>query len=278
MRVVLTVLLWLLTTIALAVAVPAAWAQRTVVDVDGYASLAQSAAHDPALQNAMASELTAQMVAIAHNRAVTVDTSRVGVIAAAYTAGSSFPAQFAQANRITHQWLFTGIGRQDSNGWVVDLTPMLSDPSFKETLNNLAVELPSTVTVPVTATDGLRPGQLRPVATWGPWISIGAAVLTGFLALLTLAAARRRGKALAALGVSALLVGGGGWAGVEVARGHIDQALTRTTGDVHRIAEVMVAHAETSSHQWLNWTLVAGGALVVLGVVSSMIGALFRRA
>ena len=59
----------------------------------------------------------------------------------------------------------------------------------------------------------MRPGQLRQLATWGPWVSVGATILTGVFALLTLAAAGSRGKALAALGVSALLVGAAGWAG-----------------------------------------------------------------
>ena len=44
MRFVLTALLWIVTTVLLAVAVPAAWAQQNVVDEDGYARLAQDAA------------------------------------------------------------------------------------------------------------------------------------------------------------------------------------------------------------------------------------------
>ena len=52
-----------------------------------------------------------------------------------------------------------------------------------------------TLTVPITVSDtaGMQPGQLRQLSTWGPWVSIGATVLTGVLALLTLAAARARG-------------------------------------------------------------------------------------
>lgn len=278
MRVAVTVLLWLLTTIALAVAVPAAWAQRTIVDVGGYAALAQSAAHDPQLQNAATSELTAQVLDIARTRGDALSPSRVSVIATAYTASSSFPPQFAEANRVAHQWMFTGAGRQDSNGWVVDLAPMLSDPSFRDMLSGFGIGVPSNVTVPVTATGGLRPGQLRPLATWGPWVSIGAAVLTAVFALLTLVAARRRGKTLAALGVSALLVGGAGWAVMAAARGRIDGVLNHTTGDVHRIAAVMVAHAEASLHEWLDVTLAVGGGLVVLGVIVSVVGALVRKA
>jgi hypothetical protein len=156
---------------------------------------------------------------------------------------------------------------------------MLSDPSLRATLGNLNLGVPDTLTVPITVSDssGMQAGQLRQLSRWGPWVSIGATVLTGVFALLTLAAARARGKALAALGISALLVGAAGWAGLEVARRRINQALNRTTGDIRQVADAMVGHAESSLHQWLNLTLAAGGVLVVLGVLVSMLGALRRR-
>jgi len=84
-------------------------------------------------------------------------------------------------------------------------------------------------------------------------------------------------EALAALGVSALLVGAAGWAGLEVARRFLNQALDRTSGDIRQVADAMVNHAEGSLHQWLNLTLAAGGVLVVLGVIFAMLGGLRRR-
>ena len=62
------VLCWLVATVALAVAIPACWAQRNFIDNDGYAALASSAARDPALQNAMASLLTTQTLTFAGDR------------------------------------------------------------------------------------------------------------------------------------------------------------------------------------------------------------------
>ena len=64
MRFVATLLLWLVTTVALAVAIPTAWAQKNVVDPNGYSALAASAAKDPRLQEAMAAELTTQVTAL----------------------------------------------------------------------------------------------------------------------------------------------------------------------------------------------------------------------
>lgn len=282
MRFVVTLFLWLVTTALLAVAVPAAWAQKTLVDQNGYADFAASAARDPRLQEALAGELSAQAVTLAARNGTTLNGDLVRRVASVYTASSAFPGQFAQANRFAHRWLFTSTiasGVDDQGRWVIDLAPMLSDRAFTETLSSLNIEVPTTVPVPLTenAPAVLRPGQLQKLATWGPWATVAAAVLTGVFALLTLAAARRRGKALAALGVSALLVGAAGWAGLEVGRRYVDRALNATSGDVRQAADVMVGQAIAGMHQWLNITLAAGGGLVVVGVVAALLGGLRRR-
>jgi hypothetical protein len=280
-RFVATLFLWIITTAALAVAVPTSWAQKNVVDENGYSALATSAAKEPQLQQAMANELGTQLKKLVEGTGYDVSTDLLRSAAGTYTASPVFPGQFAQANRIAHRWMFTdSVQQADASGrWQIDLSPMLSDSSFRQTLQQFGIEAPSTLEVPLTEnlSDSVRPGQLRQLSTWGPWVSVGATILTGVLALLTLAAARSRGKALAALGVSALLVGGAGWAGLEVARRYINTALDRTTGDIRRVADAMVNHAEDSLHQWLNLTLAAGGVLVVFGVVVAMLGGLRSR-
>ena len=270
-RFAVTLVLWLLTTVALAAAVPGAWAQVNIVNEGGYAALAQQAAGDPALQSAAAGELVSTralaLVAARSEKRHPVDSAQVHDAAAAFTAGPSFPPLFAQANRAAHRWLFNSAGSSDS--WVVDLAPMLNDSSIRENLGELDnVKVPATLTVPVTVSTpsvSLRQGELSRLAAWGPWASIGAVALSGVCGLLTLAAARRRGKALTSLGVSALLVGGAGWAGIELGGRYINAALNGTTGDVRQIAEVMVGHAEFSLHQWLDDALIGGGALVGSG-------------
>lgn len=281
MRFVTTLLLWILTTAALAVAVPASWAQHNVVDRNGYSALATSAAKDPRVQQAMSDELTAQLVKLAANSGYDVNENLLAGAARAYTAGSAFPGQFALANQLVHRWLFTDVVSQsdDSGRWEIDLSPMLSDSSFQQTLADFGIKAPSSLTVPLTenVSDSVRPGQLRDVAKWGPWASVGAAILAGVLALLTLAAARQRGKALAALGVSGLIVGAAGWAAIEVGRRRVNDALDVTSGEVRNLAAAMVEHAIGSLHLWLNLTLAAGAALVVLGVLASMLGGLRKR-
>lgn len=283
MRFVATMVLWLVTTLLLAVAVPTMWAQRNVVSEDGYAALSAAAAHDPKLQRAMASELSAQIRTFAaENGYGTLNTELVHNVVAAYTGNDGFPGQFAQANRIAHRWMFTDSVRAENGSgdrWLVDIAPMLNDSSIKQTLGDLDLDVPQTLTVPITVPESsaLRPGQLRMLATWGPWVSVGSTILAGVSALLMLAAARSRGKALVSLGISALLVGAGGWAGLEASRRFIDDALNQTAGDIRQVADVMVGQAELSAHHWLNLTLAAGGVLVVFGVAVSMLGGLRRR-
>ncbi|AKK25935.1 hypothetical protein [Mycobacterium sp. EPa45] len=277
MRFAATLLMWLVTTLLLAVALPAAWVQQHLVDEDGYAALAQKAAADPGLQSAMASELTSQVGRLGTG----VNTQTVSLVAAAYTASSTFPGQFAQANRFAHRWLFTDRVRStvDSQGrWVIDVAPMLSDAAFKETLSEYNVTLPSSMPIPLTdnAPSALRPGALRPVATFGPWVSVGAAVVAGLFALLTLFVARSRGKMLVGLGVSALLVGASGWAAIEFGRRRLNTVLDNSSGEIRRIAEVMVGTAQDSMHQWLNITLVVGGGLVIIGVIVSLLVSLAK--
>ncbi len=284
MRFAATVALWLATTVALAVAIPAAWAQRNIVSEDGYAALAQRAAGDPALQSAMAGELTTRAMALIAERGqgrYPVDSARVHAVASGFTAGREFPPLFARANRAAHAWLFTDPppGR-GGNQWVVDVAPMLGDDSFRQVLSSHHVTVPADLTVPVAVSmpPSLREGKLSRWAAWGPWVRAGAAGIRGLFALLTLAAARRRGKALSSLGVSALLVGAGGWAGIEAGHRYVDDALNHTTGDIRRVAEVMIAHAEAGLRHWLDVTLVAGAALVGLGVLVAILGGLAKKA
>lgn len=272
-----TGLMWLLTTVLVALALPALWAQQHLVDRDGYAALARQAAAVPELQSAMATELTAQVGRLGPD----ADSALVGRIARTYTASSAFPGQFAQANAFAHQWLFgdTAVAAVDPQGrWVIDFAPMLSDSAFAQTLRDYRVEVPSSVPIPLTDTAPavLRPGSLAMVGRWGPWASGALAVLAVAAALVTVLSARRRGKAIVALGASALLVGGIGWAAMEYLDRYLAQGLDATSGSIRTVADVMAATATGSMHQWLNLTMVAGGGLLIVGVVVSLLTSLVR--
>lgn len=273
MRSLATGLLWVVTTILAAAAIPAMWAQQNLVSRGGYAALAQRAAADPALQSAMADELTTQVGRLGTN----VDTTLVSGIAGAYTASSSFPGQFAQANAFSHRWLFTTSipSNVDAQGrWVIDIAPMLSDTAFSQTLRDYTISVPESVPIPLTdnAPAMLRPGALNVYGEWGPVVSGGLAVLAAGSALVTLAVARRRGNALVALGVSGLLVGGSLWVATEFARRYAQQAAERAPGPTRTVVDVMAGTAVHGVQQWLTVTLVVGAGVVVIGVIVRLLG------
>ena len=275
MRTVAAVLMWFVTTALLAVAVPAVWAQQNLVDGAGYSALAQKAAADPELQSAMATELTTRVGLLGSG----VDSTIVSRIAAAYTASTVFPGQFAIANGFAHRWLFTDTvaSSVDPQGrWVIDLAPMLSDAAFSQTLRDYNITVGSAVPMPLTdsAPAELRPGALREVGMWAPWVSMGVAVFAAASALLTIYLARNRGRILAALGISALIVGAAGWAAIEFAQHRVRDALNQTSGNLRTVADVMVATVEDSMHQWLNVTLIVGGGLVIIGVIVGLLSSL----
>lgn len=280
MRFVATTLFWLLATVTLAATIPVMWLQYNVIDADGYTRMAQRAAGDPTLQSAVAAELSSQAMRLVreHNYDPQheVDPAQVRAAAAAYTAGPAFPGQFAQLNRDGHDWLFTG---GHSGPWVVDVAPMLRDSAFATLLADHDIRPPASMPVSLTSTaaGAPRPGSLQPFALWGPWASLGLAVLTAAWSVLTLLTARHRGRALAGLGVSGLLVGAAGWAGIEVGRRQLGGVLNQAAGDIRRIADVTVDLAEASLHAWLNATLIAGAVLVVGGVAVAMLGGLTGR-
>ena len=72
-------------------------------------------------------------------------------------------------------------------------------------------------------------------------------------------------------------MGAAGWAAIEVGRRYLARALDATAADVRNVAGAMVEHAIGSAHMWLNLTLAAGGALVVLGVLVTTLGGLRRN-
>jgi len=274
-RTVATALMWLVTTVLLAVAIPAVWAQHNLVDGAGYAALARKAAVDPELQSAVATELTTQVGLLGSG----VDSTIVSRIATAYTASSAFPGQFASANEFAHRWLFTDTipSTADPQGrLVVDLAPMLSDTAFAQTLRDYNITVPSALPIPLTdnASPTMRPGSLREVGLWAPWVSMGLAILAAASALLTIYLSRSRGRILVVLGVSTLVVGASGWAAIEFAQHYVRQTLDETAGSARRITEVMVTAIQSSMHQWLNITLIFGGGLVIIGVIVGLLSSL----
>ena len=136
------------------------WLQHNVVDVDGYAALAQRAASDPALQQAVAGGLTSQIGNLASTE---VPTAVVGALASSYTGSSTFPRTIRAGEPScppvdVHQQRSVPT-RFAGRGWT--LAPMLADSSFQQTLSTYRIQVPQTLPVPLTENvpAAVRPGQ-----------------------------------------------------------------------------------------------------------------------
>lgn len=278
MRFLFAVLLWLLTTAVLALTVTAAWTQSRIVDENGYVALTAPAADDPRVQRAIAGELTTQIVSLGKKQGSRVNETQVAELTATYAGGPQFRADFASVNRMAHQWLFTNSNsaQRDSQGsWQIDVAPMIKSLVPQ----GLSIKAPETLKVSVTddSLAGLTPGRLVPVSRFGQlavWISFG---LTLVLAGLTQLAVRSRAKGLVGLGISALLVGTAGWAGLEIGRRYLDRPLNRVNDNLRDVADSLVTQAVGNAHHWLSLTMAAGGLVIVVGVVSGLVGGLLRR-
>ena len=285
MRFVLTALLWLLTTVALAVALPAAWAQQNVVDVDGYAAFAQRAAADPAVQEAVAAELTTQLVTLAANSGYDVRTDLFGVAGERVHPQCGLPRSVRRRSTGSRTAgcspTRSSSPTRPGGGWS---TCRRCWPTVRSSrrLQDFGIQAPSSLRGPADrerARIRCGPASCDQLATWGPWVSVGATMLAGVSRT-----AHPGGRPLAAvkhwlaLGVSALLVGAAGWAGLEVGRRYLNTALNNTTGEIRQIADALVSQAIVGSmHQWLNLTLAVGGVLVVLGVIVTLLGGIGHR-
>ncbi|SIC47622.1 hypothetical protein [Mycobacteroides abscessus] len=278
MRFLFAVLLWLLTTAALALTVTATWAQSRIVNENGYVALTAPAAADPTVQRAIAEELTTQIVSLGKKQGARVNESQVAELTSAYTGGPQFRDDFASVNRMAHQWLFTNSSsahRDSQGGWEVDLAPMIKSLVPQ----GLSIKAPETLEVSLTEDNlgGLTPGRLVPVARFGQlavWVLVG---LTLVLAGLNQLAVRSRAKGLAGLGISALLVGAAGWAGLEIGRRYLDRPLNRVTENLRVVADGLITQAVSNAHHWLSLTMGVGVLVIVVGVVSGVLGGLLRR-
>lgn len=278
MRFIFAALLWVLTTVALAGTVTAAWTQNRVINEDGYAKLVAPAADDPVVQRAVADELTAQIVALGKKQGTRVDQSRVADMTTEYTHTAKFRDDFVTVAREAHRWLFTysTIAQRDSQGrWQIDLAPMartLVPPG-------MGLKVPDTLQASITdeALGPLAPGRLASLTRFGPiavWVGVG---LTLLLAGMMQLAVRRTTKGIVALGISTLLVGATGWAALEVGLSHAKRPLARLTEEAREVADAVLHQAVGNAHQWLSVTMIAGVLVIIAGIAAGALGSLLRR-
>jgi hypothetical protein len=263
MRTLLAALTWLVAVVAAVITVPTLWIASHVADEQGYVDFTRPFVDDTELQKALAAQVSDDVGSAAG--LPDAASAAVAQVVAKYAAQLADDPGFADAwedsQRRTHRLTYA----HATDRRTVDVGPNASFIVKKASgALPVPVDVPSTLKVPVYDSPDREvldrvedtPGQAR----------IGL-VVAGVAALLCLLLARRRGLALAGLGVGALLAAGvlrmaTGWAVPEV----LDRTPARTPF-AREMRDLLVDRASDSLNGWLLVLAIAGVAVTVAGLL-----------
>ncbi len=247
---------------ATAVAVPALWAERNIIDESGYVELVSPLAADSDFQgelsNVLGDQLTRNLDAPAPVReAVQLVIEKV---AAKVAELEGYQAAWDKSQRRTHRLLLDSSAADKTRG--IDIGPLgeLVIARVNE-LSPLALEAPESIVVPVDRVDPHVVQTLREL----PLKAYAASVLAVLLALGSLAAARSRARALAWLGFGLVLVAGA----LKVAVDEVAPTALQTGELSARLQEIVIGTVTASFDGWL---LVLGAVGVLAAVAGFALG------
>lgn len=270
MRALVGVACWILAVLLSLLLVPSAWAERQITDREAFTEFAGPLAEDEAFVDALGAAL-AETTVEAFELRPEVSTRVEPLIEDAtvrFASQDGFAAAWSETLDRTHEAMFPGDG---SGKAVLDVTPM-ARLVLAQVLPDRVLELESPearLIIDLGDDDADRWLQRARHSGAVVW-TLGIAVAG--LALIVLAAARRRGVALAWLGGGAVLSAGL----LSLLFGVVGPGVVRGVGAERPAARELMAvtseAAAASLATWL-WTMVGVGlAVVVLGAVGAIAG------
>jgi hypothetical protein len=272
MRTVLSALSVLLAVVLAAVAVPALWLDRNVVDESGFVHLLEPMGNDKDIQSTLVSNLDAAVLSSAGipEALKPIAQQAVDAVAKGLVSDPGFPQAWSDTLRATHQVNFSA-DRASANAFELELRPLADLLARKLGASlNANIASPPSLTVQVgTAQQRSWLTNAQDLARLGLPLAFGA-LLALVLGLLF---ARRRGVALAWAGLGLLVVAAlfQGADGLIPAAGSAQGnagSMSSTFGA--RAAELAAANFES----WIVALAVCGAVLLVVGAV---LGAVRRR-
>ncbi|WP_156464727.1 hypothetical protein [Aeromicrobium sp. Root495] len=269
MRSVASLAAWVVAVLAVVVALPAGWTATHVTSEDGFVSLVGPLVQDEQVRDAVIDEVTAALVDDAA-LPVSVPASLEEVVRSAVRAAAERVAgdpgwQQAWDESIarTHRSLFQ---QTDGPGYFsIDAAPV-ADYVLDKITGSLPVQINAPSTVPVVL-ETVEDDTALEVARQAPTAAVVGGLVALLAALASVALARRRGVAVAGLGVGLLLSAAVLWPALgSVADAALDEPATG--GEVARtVRDRLVQLTQDSAQGWLTTTAVAGVVLLVLGAV-----------
>lgn len=254
-----------------AVAVPAIWVDRNIVQEDGFVSLAAPLGKDTVFQERLASAAVGSIDPAGRIPEPFAELVQPILDSAAksLTALPGYPAAWEETLRKSHRLNFPAPGAgspetEQSASLTLDVAPLVG---------LLTKQISAAINVPLDAPDETlinigQPSQRQLVDQVSAYAPMGYAVAAGsaIAFLLALIAARRRWTVLVGTGAGALVLAavwklGSDAAGLAVG----GTASGNEVADIFK-SEFVAASSERFG-QWILAAVIAGGVLIVAGVI-----------
>jgi len=257
-----------------AVAVPALWVDRNIVQEDGFVALTAPLGKDPAFQQGLA---TAAVNGIGTGQQQLPDALANLIkpiltdAAKSLTTAPGYADAWAETLRRSHRLSFADPSTlppetDGATSLTLDVAPLVGLVVKRITeASPLPVSLKAPDTVRINIGQSSQRQMIERVSAYAP-MGTPVAVGAGIAFLLAFVAARRKWTVLAGMGLGALVLAAVWKFGSDLA----GKAVLATSGgnDVAGIFKREFVDAATANFgQWIIAALVAGGALLVVGIV-----------
>ncbi|MET3718815.1 MULTISPECIES: hypothetical protein [unclassified Arthrobacter] len=254
-----------------AAAIPAIWADRNIVQEDGFVALAAPLGQDAGFQQRLAAATVG-----------TIDTGAIPdalaglvrpVLEAAVgklTGLPGYPAAWEETLRKSHRLSFTDPASlppeaDTSSSLTLDIAPLVAlatDELSRAT--GLPLDAPEQTLISVGQSDQRQ--LVERVSAYAP-LGYPVAIGAGIAFALALVAARRRWSVLASMGFGALVLAGLWTLASQAARKAVlGTASGNDVADMFK--DAFVAAASASFESWVTGTIVAGGALLAAALAT----------
>ncbi|MCU1517466.1 MAG: hypothetical protein JWQ75_2187 [Pseudarthrobacter sp.] len=252
-----------------ALAVPAIWVDRNVVQEDGFVALAAPAGQDAEFQQRLAEAAVG-----------TIDTGAIpaplaGLVEPVLEAAAStltglpgYPAAWEETLRRSHRLSFADASslpaEASSSSLTLDVAPLVALATKElSRATGLPLDAPEQTLINVGQSDQRQ--LIERVSAYAP-LGYTLAIGAGIALALALIAARRRWTVVFSAGLGALALAGLWALGAQLAK---DMAQGAATGNevADMFSDEFVAAASTSFQSWTTGAAIAGGVLVAVGVV-----------
>lgn len=271
MRSLLSAFLILAALVVAAVAGPALWLQKNVVDQQGFVALAGPLGSNQGFQEGLSSMLAEQATAsmnLPPQLSAIAGTLISSAAQSVYTEPGYEDAWRATLQR-SHELTFAAAGNKDIAGDImIDVAPLVSLVADK-----VAGDLPFTIPAPgntVVSVEQPQAAKLLPAVTmlggWSGWLLVAAVVLL----IVGVVSARRRGLTLVLAGVGLGLVALV-W---MLAAGFVETSLVNLAAgpeSARQIVAELGTLARTSWQRGINVTFVAAAVIAGLGVATLIV-------